>query len=108
MVLSVHDRLTLLQILPSIGDISTLRIFRDLGTELGFSEEEHKALALEQVGDAINWEPTAAKDKDVSLGVAASAALVKVFENLSEQETLTMPQLSLYERMLPPEPSDKE
>ncbi len=98
MLLSVHDRLILLNVLPPSGTITTLRIVRDLGTELGFSEEEHQALSFEQEEGSIQWDNAAEEDKEVEIGVTASAMFLESFEKLSEEKQLNLSQLSLYER----------
>ena len=98
MLLSVHDRLILLNVLPANGNITTLRIVRDLGTELGFTDDEHQVLDFKQEDGSIQWDNTAEEDKDVEIGATASAMLREAFEALSEERQLNLSQLSLYER----------
>ena len=106
MKLSVHDRLILLNVLPATGDITTLRIVRDLGTALGFTDEEHQALDFKQEDGSIQWDNTAEESKAVEVGPTASAMLREAFETLSEEKTLNLAQLSLYERF--EEPDEEE
>ncbi len=48
MKLSVGERLQLLALLPSEGEITSLKILRKLRESLSFSEEEHRSLNLTQ------------------------------------------------------------
>ena len=70
--LSVMDRLLLLRLLPRQGNLTTLRIVRDLERELSFSEGEHTALQFVNNEDGtMSWKREAGQGKDVEVGDVA-------------------------------------
>ena len=99
MKLSVYDRLILLNVLPAEGDITTLRIIRDLSKELGFSDKEYQKLSIRQEGGTVQWDTTVESDKDIEIGVTGSALLLDVLQKMSDGETLSLSQLDIYERL---------
>ncbi len=98
MQLSVHDRLILLNLLPSEGDLTTLRIVRDLAQDLGFSDEEHQELGLVNDGNVINWEKENEKPKDVKFGKSALTIVRDQFAQLDRQSKLTLSHLDTYDK----------
>ena len=98
MLLSVHDRLILLNLLPKEGDLTTLRIVRDLGSSLGFSEEEHKTLSLKQTGGEISWNTEVDSGTEIEIGITASGLLLSAMQTLDKAEKLTLAHVDLYER----------
>lgn len=98
MILNAFERLTLLQLLPGEGDITTLRIMRDLSSSLGFSEDEIKNLNLKNEGSRVIWDTTADKPKDVEIGTAALGKIREVFKKLSDSQKLQIAHVPLYER----------
>jgi hypothetical protein len=65
------DRLLLLRLLPRTGDLTTLRIVRDLERELSFSEEEHAALQFVNEGNSMRWNQVADTGAAVEFGDVA-------------------------------------
>lgn len=98
MLLNAFERVTLLQVLPAKGDITTLRILQELKDSIGFSESEHAALKFKQTGERLEWDSTADAAKDVSFGRVALGAVRKAFQDLSDRKELHLSQLALYER----------
>ncbi len=95
--LSIADRIKLLSLLPSEGDILTLKIVRDLQNQLSFSEDEHKALNLKQEGERVTWGASDSGPKEVEFGEKAQAILEKGFKTLSEAGKLRADMIDLYE-----------
>jgi len=70
--LTVLERLLVLRLLPRQGNLTTLRIVRELERELSFSEEEHAALQfVNNENGAVTWKASGDKEKDVELGEVA-------------------------------------
>ena len=99
MELTVIERIHLLDILPREGDITTLRIVRQLREDLSFSEDEHKALAFEQQANGtINWKLDAEVVKEVSIGTKAKKLIVDALQRLNTEKKLREAHLPLFER----------
>jgi len=102
MDLTIMDRLLLLGILPAEGDITTLRIVRDLRTDLSFSEED--LTAFEIVSDAatglVRWNAEKETPKDVTIGAKARRIITEALERLSNEKRLKADYIPLYERFV--------
>jgi hypothetical protein len=88
----------LINLLPTAGDITTLRIVRDLQTELSFSEEEHAVLKLKQDGDRIQWDNSAETLKDVAVGPRGHLLIAERLQEISDKKELTLTQVALFEK----------
>ncbi len=97
MILSVLDRITLLNILPEQGDFITLKIVRKLRESLSFSEEEIKAIDLRQENQRIFWNTSVDPMKDVEIGEKATDIVIESLKKLNEQKQLTAQHINLYE-----------
>jgi hypothetical protein len=91
--------MVVLGLLPEKGDLTTLRIVRELQAEVGFSEEEHEQLQFERVGDG-GWKWVEGEPKDVSVGKTAASLLKDVLRQKDEEKDLRMHEADLYERLL--------
>lgn len=104
MSLSVFERILLLNLLPTDGDITTLRLVRALRESLSFSEDEHKAFAIVNDGQQIKWDETAAKaaaPKSVEIGPVMRQVIVDRFAALNAAKQLQDIQIDLYDRFVP-------
>jgi hypothetical protein len=99
MLLSVIERLALLNALPDKGDITTIRIVHDLRQTLAFSEEELSALNFRDTGDRLLWDE-GLPDKDVELKPKAMAVVVQALKRLSSNNQLTEDHLAIYDRFM--------
>lgn len=103
MLLSVRDRLMLLNILPPEGDFITLRIVRDLKRELSFSEQEIKDLKIVSEPNVVRWDEKAEAEqgeKEVEIGSKATAIIVDVLVRLDKEKKLMEGHVSLYEKFI--------
>jgi hypothetical protein len=100
MTLTVLDRVLLLNALPKVGDITTVRIVRQLREELSFSEEEHAQLKFEQKPDFLGWNPDANVVKDITLGAKATAVIVDTLKALNTTKQLTSDHLELFDKFV--------
>ena len=100
MNLSVLERLRLLNLLPAKGDITTVRIMRVLREDLSFSEDEHKELNFVSDEEGLHWDPEVFIDKEVEIGDAASAAIVREMDALDKGGEFPDELLDLYDRFV--------
>jgi len=100
MKLGTFERLILLNIMPKEGDFTTLKIIRKMQDDLGFSEEEHKALQFKQNEGRIQWIQDADVEKEVNFGEKATDIIVGVLKKLNEDKKLTQEHFSLYEKFV--------
>ena len=103
MELGVGDRIVLLAILPTEGDILTVRIIHDLKQALSFSEGEHKSLQIKMEGDKITWDG-ADGAKEIPIGPRAHTLIAETLEGLDKEEKITEDHLGLWEKFV----DDKE
>jgi hypothetical protein len=100
MILSVFERLLLLNILPKEGDLTTLKIVRTLRDNLSFSEEEHTALQFKHEGGNVMWKDEAEVNKDVVIGEKATDIIVDALKALNKAKKLTDQHVDLYEKFV--------
>ena len=82
--LSVHERLLLLGILPQEGDLTTIRLVRELREDLSFTEEEHTALEFQYQDNSIHWKDDVAKDKEIDIGPRAADVVRSALQELDK------------------------
>ena len=100
MELKVFERISLLGILPKEGDFATLKIIRQLREDLSFSEEEHKDLNIQMVGEGLSWDQEKDKGKDIEIGDKAKEIISDALKQLDKQKKLPMQCLTLYEEFI--------
>ena len=98
MKLSVLERLTLLNILPKEGDITTLKIVRKLKDDLSFTEEEHGILNFQQTEERLVWNEMG--DKEIEIGEKATDVIVDAFKSLNRQGKLHIDYVDVYDRFV--------
>ncbi|KKL85961.1 hypothetical protein LCGC14_1949500 [marine sediment metagenome] len=100
MELSISERLVLLSVLPGEGDVTTLKVVRDLRMTLSFSEEEHKEYQFVQEGTMLRWNDKVEQVKEIQIGEKAKDIIVLGLSKLNEQKKLKMEHLPLYEKFI--------
>lgn len=100
MDLSVLERLLLLGVLPAEGDITTLRIVRQLQDDLSFSEQEHADFKIAQADGRVTWDRTTERLKAVTIGPKALGLIAEALRKLSDQKKLQPQHIDLYERFV--------
>lgn len=98
MLLSLKERILLLNILPAEGNIITLRIMQDLRRNLAPTEEEIKSVNLRTVDDKILWDNDF--EVEVPIGEKATDVIVDSLKKLNRENKLTVQHISLYERFV--------
>lgn len=96
--LTVKDRLLLLESLPKEGNLTTIRIVRELREQLSFSEEETAALGFQYAENLVNWNQSAPQEAEIAIGPVARSTIVDTLKRLNEAGKVTEQHLDLFER----------
>jgi hypothetical protein len=103
-VLSILERLLILNLLPGENDIITLRLVRKLKEQLGFTDEELLAINMrnEQDGNrtTTKWDNDKAVDKEFELSEKAVDIIRDALKNLDKIKKLTENHISLYTKIV--------
>lgn len=102
-VLSILERLLILNLLPGEEDIITLRLVRKLKEQLGFKDEELSKynIRMEQEGNktVTKWD-TKESDKEFELSEKAVDIIRNALKNLDKNKKLTENHISLYTKIV--------
>ena len=104
----------MLSLLPPEGNLTTLRITRDLQIALSFSEDELAALAFTNKNDAgvedgnTHWVRDAGKPKEIPVGPKVLDVIRESIKKLDQRSQLRMGQLAVVERLLTEESAKAE
>jgi len=100
-MLSVADRLVLLQILPDKGDYVTLKVLTTLRLNLGLTEEEIKMWGVEhdQASGKVSWEENGIAE--IPIGEVATGLIVDALRDLERDKRLPIQAFELYEKFIP-------
>ncbi len=101
MKLSVLERLIVLNILPKEGDVTALRVLRDLAGRLSFSEEELALLQFILIPgppERTEWKKDVVGEVEILLGPKAHNLIVESFEALNQAKQMKMEFLPVYEK----------
>jgi len=99
--LSVMNRLSLLGLLPGQGDLTTIKIIRELREELTFTPDEHAVLGFKPMPDGkVAWNEEGLSDKEFEFEGIREVILEEVktqLRTMEEKKVLKLDHLSLYE-----------
>lgn len=98
MVLTVKERLVLLNLLPAEGNLVTLRLVREAREALSFSEEENAVLQFEQINDRLKWSDEAPQEAEVELGQTVVGMIRERLVALDKQAQMRDEHLSLCDK----------
>lgn len=101
MTLTIKERLLLGSILPEKGDITTLRLVRQLREAVSFSEEEHARLKIKNENGMVQWDPGAPQESEVPIGPKAHAIVSDTLTEMSKAKALTDDFVSLWDKFNP-------
>lgn len=90
----------LLSVLPAEGDLTTMRLARDLRHELGFTEEEHDVLKFRTEDGLTQWDSEADVEKEIAIGPRAHVMVADALEKLDKDRKLNEDHLTLCEKFL--------
>lgn len=110
MKLNVPERVALLQILPAEGDFTILKVLRDLQSDVGFKDEEHKTFKIRRLNDKGEEDPTGAqiqwdateglKEVEIKLGEKGKEIVKDALLGLDKTKKLRQAHYSLYEKFV--------
>jgi len=99
MLLTVKERIVLGQALIGVrGNLTELRIIRQLREDLSFSEEEHKELNIQIEGDGIFWNTEGEQPKEIEIGDVARKIIVNRLRELNAQHILNEDHLDIIDK----------
>ena len=98
MELSVHERIVLLGILPEKGDITSVKIVRELREALSFTEQELVDFEIVVDDNNIVWKNN--DEKDIVIGPKASSIILEELEKLNKQKLLTEEHIPVYDKFV--------
>lgn len=107
MKLSVGERLMLLQILPPMGSIVTLKICKDLSDIIALSEEELDKFKVQHEGDKVTWDTEKDKGTELKIGERATDIIVESLKNLDNEKRLIPQMMSLWEKFIETKEGEK-
>jgi len=100
MKLNLMERLTLLQILPKEGSYVTLKVIRDLQSELAPNEDEFIEFEIKQEGEKASWNEKGREEKEIELGIKSEELIKDALERLDRDKKLTFQHLSLFAKFI--------
>jgi len=107
MKLTILERITLAQILPTESSYVTLKIISELKMDLSFSEAEHKQYNIKEVPDAdgkkgiITWDESAQLVvKEVVIGAKAKEIICDALKRLDKAGKINVQNSTLYEKFM--------
>lgn len=101
MDLTILERLMLASVLPEEGNILTVKIVRNLKSEIAFSEEELEEHKMTKREGGVAWSPDSMDYvKEIPIGPQAMKVVVESLEKLNSEEKLTEDFITLYEKFM--------
>jgi len=101
MLFSVKERIILQGILPTQGNIITLKIVQDARTELSFDEGELALLKLVNTEDGrMTWDPVMEPEcqKEINIGPALLKVIRTELDRLDSESQLPIDAISLWDK----------
>ena len=108
MELTVSERLTLMQMTPAKADIWTLKMVQKFRDDLGFDEDEVKALGFKSEDGNVQWSTDAPQEKDVHVPESVQNLIANGLREMNEKELLTMAHVSIWDKFVGEEPVEPE
>ncbi len=97
--LDILERINLLGLLPSKGNLITVRIVSELRQTIGFSEREISDWKIKTEGEQITWDGTKVKTKEIIIGPSAIGILKERVKELDGAGDITEQVLPLIEKL---------
>ena len=99
MELNISERLMVLDIFSTVsGNFATLKIVRDLESELSFSEDETKKYGIIANDDGYHWKGDFTKD--ITFGKRGTEIITNILKKLDAGEKLTQNYYTIYEKFI--------
>ncbi len=101
MLLTVKERILLVQVLPKEGDVFTQRIVRDLRSKIGLSEEDWKTYDIVNVDGRVQWNPAKDIGVEYTFGTKATEIIVTALSDLDKMKKVSEDYLTLFDKFIP-------
>lgn len=102
MILTLAERIHLLDILPEKGNILTLKALRVLKEALVFTEKEEEDFGIKAVvnqeTNIVNYAWSENAEVEIEISPKMMSLIATTFENLEKNEQLTENHISLFEK----------
>jgi len=101
MLLSIGERLQLLQVLPQKGDYSTGKILTQLRLSLGLTEDEFKEWEIEHdlENNRVLWKVDGVAE--IPIGEVATGLVIDALRELDRKKELPFELIEMYEKFIP-------
>ena len=102
MILEVHERLKLLDLLPQEGHYAELKDMRKHREMFSFTEDELKRLQFRNEGGALAWDNKGGQEvvKDIPISEFVTSTLRNTLARMEMEGKLTDETFSLYEKFV--------
>lgn len=100
MLLTIGERLIIMNVLPQEGDLLTLTTVREAQATLNPTDQERKAVDLTLEAGTFTWREDLDEPSEVALSDGARRVLFDRLKELDGRKKLQMVHLTLYERLL--------
>jgi len=98
MVLNIPERIALFGILPEKENFVTMKIIKDLRSNLLLSEEDIKEAEVTLEGEQMFWKKMI--EKDVQIGEKATDIIVTALKKLDSEKALEDRHMALWEKFI--------
>ena len=95
--LTFKERLITLGLLPTEGDITTIRTLTELRTALQPTAEEVESWEIRSEDNQIFWNQDAEESVDIKVNAVAKMVIVAALNTLNTEKKLTADHLDVYE-----------
>lgn len=99
-VLSLAERIHLMNMLPEQGNVISIRRVDELKKKLLPSEAEIERWNLKIEGASFQWDPKSDTDAVIEVGQSMWDLVVKTLKDMDSAGTMTTNQVSLYEKFV--------
>ena len=98
MILNIPERIALFGILPEKENFVTMKIVKDLRSNLLLSEEDIKEAEVTLEGEQMFWKKMI--EKDVQIGEKATDIIVTALKKLDSEKALEERHMPLWEKFI--------
>lgn len=88
--LSIRDRLTIIAMLPTAGNMSDLVEIVELVKSLRFTDEEKDEIQYKEDGGQIKWNPSKDIQKEVDINYSQLGIIKKRIQELDSEGKITL------------------
>lgn len=93
--MTIKERLSLLQILPTQGSVSEMVDVYDLARELKLSDEEKRNISYVESSSSIKWDDTKDPNKEINLTSDQHKLIMKQIDILDKQKQIPLSMIEL-------------